>query len=276
MSFLSIERVSKYFSLQDRTTGRTGRQEGFCVFRDVDLRLDRGEFVTLIGHSGCGKSTLLNIIAGFEQASVGGVILDGKEVTMPGLDRMVVFQSFALMPWLSAFDNVRLAVRAAHHQWDKAQVREETQRYLDMMGLKGAEYKKPAFLSGGMRQRVGLARAFAVHPKVLLLDEPFAQIDALTRGVIQEELVRMWTVMQHTVFMVTHDVDEALLLSDRIALMTNGPEARLAETVQVNIPRPRSRETMIDTLDYTRLRNHILHFLLRGSHAFAARELSPD
>jgi nitrate/nitrite transport system ATP-binding protein len=246
------------------------------VFRDVDLRIDRGKFVTLIGHSGCGKSTLLNIIAGFEQPSAGGVILDGKEITVPGLDRMVVFQSFALMPWLSAFDNVRLAVRAAHRQWDKARVREETQRYLDMMGLKGAEYKKPAFLSGGMRQRVGLARAFAVHPKVLLLDEPFAQIDALTRGVIQEELVRMWTVMQHTVFMVTHDVDEALLLSDRIALITNGPEARLAETVEVNIPRPRCRETMIDTAEYARLRNHILHFLLRGSHAFAAQELSPD
>jgi nitrate/nitrite transport system ATP-binding protein len=276
MSFLSIERVSKFFPIQDGTPGRIGREAGFCVFREVDLRINRGEFVTLIGHSGCGKSTLLNIIAGFEQASAGGVILDGKEVTMPGLDRMVVFQSFALMPWLSAFDNVRLAVRAAHAPWHKTQVHEETQRYLDMMGLKGAEYKKPAFLSGGMRQRVGLARAFAVHPKVLLLDEPFAQIDALTRGVIQEELVRMWTVMQHTVFMVTHDVDEALLLSDRIALMTNGPEARLAETVEVNIPRPRSRETMIDTAEYTRLRNYILHFLLRGSHAFAARELSPD
>jgi nitrate/nitrite transport system ATP-binding protein len=276
MAFLSLEGVSKYFPVQESTTGRSRRQDSFCVFRDVDLRLDRGEFVTLIGHSGCGKSTLLNIIAGFEQASAGGVILDGKEVTAPGLDRMVVFQSFALMPWLSAFDNVRLAVRAAHRQWDQVQVREETQRYLEMMGLKGAEHKKPAFLSGGMRQRVGLARAFAVHPKVLLLDEPFAQIDALTRGVIQEELVRMWAVMQHTVFMVTHEVDEALLLSDRIALMTNGPEARLAETVQVNIPRPRSRETMIDTAEYTRVRNHILHFLLRGSHAFAARELSPQ
>jgi nitrate/nitrite transport system ATP-binding protein len=276
MSFLSIEAVSKFFPLQDGTTGRAGRPQGFCVFRDVDLRIDRGEFVTLIGHSGCGKSTLLNIIAGFEQASAGGVVLDGKEVTTPGLDRMVVFQSFALMPWLSTFENVRLAVRAAHRRWDKVQVREETQRYLHMMGLKGAEFKKPAFLSGGMRQRVGLARAFAVQPKVLLLDEPFAQIDALTRGVIQEELVRMWTVMRHTVFMVTHDVDEALLLSDRIALMTNGPEARLAETMEVNIPRPRSRETMIDTAEYTRLRNHILHFLLRGSHAFAAQELLPD
>jgi nitrate/nitrite transport system ATP-binding protein len=171
--------------------------------------------------------------------------------------------------------NVRLAVRAANPEWNKARVQDETQRYLDMMGLKGAEYKKPAFLSGGMRQRVGLARAFAVQPKVLLLDEPFAQIDALTRGVIQEELVRMWTVMQHTVFMVTHDVDEAILLSDRIALMTNGPEARLAESVEVDIPRPRNRETMIDSAEYMRLRNHILHFLLRGSHALAAREMDP-
>jgi nitrate/nitrite transport system ATP-binding protein len=180
---------------------------------------------------------------------------------------MVVFQSFALMPWLSAFDNVRLAIRAAHATWNKARVRDETQRYLDMMGLRGAESKKPALLSGGMRQRVGLARAFAVQPKVLLLDEPFAQIDALTRGVIQEELVRMWSATQHTVFMVTHDVDEAILLSDRIALMTNGPEARLAECVEVNLPRPRSREAMIETTEYTRLRNHILHFLMRGSQA---------
>jgi nitrate/nitrite transport system ATP-binding protein len=198
-----------------------------------------------------------------------------EEVTTPGSDRMVVFQSFALMPWLSAYDNVRLAVRAAHLRWDQAHVREETQHYLDRMGLKGAESKKPALLSGGMRQRTGLARAFAVHPKVLLLDEPFARIDALTRGGIPEELVRMWTVRQHTVWMVTHGVDEALLLSDRIALMTDAPEARLAETVDVNIPRPRSRETLIDTAEYTWLRDHILHFLLRGSHAFAARELSP-
>ncbi len=288
MAFLSIEGVSKYFptldgrapvklgALRRRRRGeaatRAGHPAMFCVFKDVDLRLEKGQFVTLIGHSGCGKSTLLNIVAGFEESSTGGVILDGKEVTSPGLDRMVVFQSFALMPWLSAFDNVRLAVRAAHTTWDMAHIRAETQKYLDMMGLKGAEDKKPAFLSGGMRQRVGLARAFAVQPKVMLLDEPFAQIDALTRGVIQEELVRMWSATQHTVFMVTHDVDEALLLSDRIALMTNGPAARLAESFEVNIPRPRTRESLIDTAEYTRLRNHILHFLMRGSHALAARQ----
>ena len=264
MAFLSIEGVSKHFPLLDGSAS-TRRQETFCVFRDVDLRIDEGEFVTMIGHSGCGKSTLLNIVAGFEHASTGGVILDGKEVDTPGLDRMVVFQSFALMPWLSTFDNVRLAVRSANPGWGKPRVAEHTQKYIDMMGLSGAERKKPAFLSGGMRQRVGLARAFAVAPKVLLLDEPFAQIDALTRGVIQEELVRMWSAMQNTVFMVTHDVDEAILLSDRIALMTNGPDARLAETIAVDIPRPRYRETMIDTPEYARLRNHILHFLLEGS-----------
>jgi nitrate/nitrite transport system ATP-binding protein len=216
----------------------------------------------VIGHSGCGKSTLLNIIAGFERPSLGGVILDGREVAKPGLDRMVVFQSFALMPWLSAFDNVRLAVQAANPDWDGGRIDEHTQKYIDMMGLHGAETKKPAFLSGGMRQRVGLARAFAVNPKVLLLDEPFAQIDALTRGVIQEELIRMWSATHSTVFMVTHDVDEAILLSDRIALMSNGPGAELAETLPVEIPRPRSREKMIDTPEYMQLRNHILHFLL--------------
>lgn len=264
MAFLSIERITKYFPLLEGTSSM-GRQETFCVFREVDLRIAEGEFVTMIGHSGCGKSTLLNIIAGFEEPSSGVIILDGKEVADPGLDRMVVFQSFALMPWLSTFDNVRLAVRSANPTWSKVQVAEHTQKYIDMMSLSGAERKKPVFLSGGMRQRVGLARAFAVAPKVLLLDEPFAQIDALTRGVIQEELVRMWTAMQNTVFMVTHDVDEAILLSDRIALMTNGPDARLAETIEVDIPRPRHRETMIDTPEYGRLRNHILHFLMQGA-----------
>ncbi|MBI3091629.1 MAG: ATP-binding cassette domain-containing protein [Candidatus Tectomicrobia bacterium] len=270
MAFLSVEQVAKYFPLSEAASA-AGRQATFCVFRDVDVRIAKGEFVTVIGHSGCGKSTLLNIIAGFEEASSGGVILDGKEVTEPGLDRMVVFQSFALMPWLSAFDNVRLAVRAARPAWSKAEVAQHTQRYIDMMGLNGAERKKPVFLSGGMRQRVGLARAFAVTPKVLLLDEPFAQIDALTRGVIQEELVRMWTAMRNTVFMVTHDVDEAILLSDRIALMTNGPEARLAECIEVDIPRPRSREAMIDTPQYARLRNYILHFLMQGAHHLPER-----
>jgi nitrate/nitrite transport system ATP-binding protein len=175
---------------------------------------------------------------------------------------MVVFQSFALMPWLTAFDNVRVAVKSAYPQWSKGEIKAHTQKYIDTMGLTGAEKKRPALLSGGMRQRVGLARAFCVNPKVLLLDEPFAQIDALTRGVIQEELMRMWKVANATVFMVTHDVDEAILLSDRIALMTNGPNARMAEIIEVDIPRPRLRHEMIEMHEYTRVRTHILKFLI--------------
>ena len=265
--FLNIDHVSKYFPVLNGSGAWSGKRDALCILKDVTLPIERGEFITTIGHSGCGKSTLLNIIAGFEQASKGGIVLDGREVCNPGLDRMVVFQSFALMPWLTAYDNIRLAVKAARPQWDKDRVAEHTRKYIDLMGLSGAEGKRPAFLSGGMRQRVGLARAFAVEPKVLLLDEPFAQIDALTRGVIQEELVRMWTATGNTVFMVTHDVDEAILLSDRIALMTNGPEAHIAECLDVNIRRPRRRETIIDLPEYTRLRNHVLHFLIQNSRS---------
>jgi len=256
--FLQIDHVSKFFPAPN------GRHR-VCVFRDVAFGIERGEFVTMVGHSGCGKSTLLNIVAGLETASTGGVVLEGREVHGAGRDRMVVFQNFSLMPWLSAFQNVRLAVRAAFPDWSRAQVREWTQRYVEMVGLAGAEAKRPAALSGGMRQRVGLARAFSTEPKVLLLDEPFAQIDALTRGVIQEELVRMWTAMRNTVLMVTHDVDEAILLSDRIALMTNGPDARLAEIVEVKLPRPRSRASIIDDPEYGRLRSPIIHFLVERS-----------
>jgi nitrate/nitrite transport system ATP-binding protein len=256
--FLEIEKVSKYFP------GANG-QGDLCVFKDVHFHIEKGEFVTMVGHSGCGKTTLLNIIAGFEAANDGGIVLDGREITDPGLDRMVVFQNFALMPWMTVRENVRIAVRAAFRQWDRRHVDEYTQQYIDMVGLSGSEHKKPAALSGGMRQRVGLARAFAVQPKVLLLDEPFAQIDALTRGVIQEELIRMWTATKNTVFMVTHDVDEAILLSDKIALMSNGPEAQLKQMVEVKIPRPRSRESLIESPDFTRIRRYILDFLSERS-----------
>ena len=258
MSFLKIELVTKYFA------GSNGNS-GLCVFKDVHFNIEKGEFVTMVGHSGCGKSTLLNIIAGLETATEGGIILDGKEVTDPGLDRMVVFQNFSLMPWMTAYENIRIAVKAAYPKWDRQREKEYVQQYIEMVGLTGSEYKKPAALSGGMRQRVGLARAFAVQPKVLLLDEPFAQIDALTRGVIQEELIRMWMATKNTVFMVTHDVDEAILLSDKIALMTNGPEARLAEIIDVPIPRPRTRESIIDDPEYTRIRKHVIHFLVERS-----------
>jgi nitrate/nitrite transport system ATP-binding protein len=253
--FLEIDHVSKTFPAPD------GRGD-LTVFRNVAFGLAKGEFLTMVGHSGCGKSTLLNVIAGLEKPTEGGVVLGGREIKGPGIDRMVVFQNFALMPWLTVFDNVRVAVQAAHPRWSPKEVHAWVQRYVDMVGLTGAEKKRPAALSGGMRQRVGLARAFSTEPKVLLLDEPFAQIDALTRGVIQDELVRMWTASRNTVFMVTHDVDEAILLSDRIALMTSGPDARLAEVIEVKIPRPRTRAELIDDPEYLRLRNHILRFLM--------------
>jgi nitrate/nitrite transport system ATP-binding protein len=257
MAFLEIDHVTKHFPAPER-------RGSLCVFRDVALGIDEGEFVTMVGHSGCGKSTLLNIIAGLERPSAGGVVLQGREVTEPGIDRMVVFQNFSLMPWLTVFDNVRLAVRAAHPDWSRAAIAAWVGKYVEMVGLAGAERKRPAALSGGMRQRVGLARAFSTEPKVLLLDEPFAQIDALTRGVIQDELMRMWAASRNTVFMVTHDVDEAILLSDRVALMTSGPDARLAELVDVKLARPRRRQELIDDPEYLRTRTHILRFLIEG------------
>ncbi|MBM4132909.1 MAG: ABC transporter ATP-binding protein [Nitrospira sp.] len=261
MAFLEIDHVTKYFS----SPSGNGR---VCIFRDATIKIDKGEFVTVIGHSGCGKSTLLNIIAGLETMTEGGIILNGKEVTGPGLDRMVVFQNFSLMPWMTVFENIRLAVRAAYPDWSSEKIAEHVRKYIALVGLKDAEDKRPTALSGGMKQRVGLARAFSIEPKVLLLDEPFAQIDALTRGVIQEELVQMWNTTRNTVFMVTHDVDEAILLSDRIMLMTNGPSARIAEIVDVTIPRPRARDTIIEYPHYYKIRNHVIHFLVRhASHA---------
>jgi len=256
MAFLQIDHVSKYFP-------NPSGEGQVCIFRDATIKIEKGEFVTVIGHSGCGKSTLLNIIAGLETPSEGGIILNGREATGPGLDRMVVFQNFALMPWMTVCENIALAVKSAYPDWSAAQVADHVHKYIALVGLKGAENKRPIALSGGMKQRVGLARAFSIEPQVLLLDEPFAQIDALTRGVIQEELIQMWNTSRNTVFMVTHDVDEAILLSDRILLMTNGPEARIAETVQVTIPRPRSRETVIEHPHYYKIRNHIIHFLVR-------------
>lgn len=256
MAFLQIDHMTKFFP------SHSGQGQ-VCIFKDVTIKMENGEFVTTIGHSGCGKSTLLNIIAGLESATEGGVILNGREAAGPGLDRMVVFQNFALMPWMTVFENIALAVRSAYPEWTKDQVTAHVHKYIALVGLKGAETKRPMALSGGMKQRVGLARAFAIEPKVLLLDEPFAQIDALTRGVIQEELVQMWNATRNTVFMVTHDVDEAILLSDRILLMTNGPSARIAENVIVTIPRPRARVSIIEHPHYYKIRNHIIHFLVR-------------
>jgi nitrate/nitrite transport system ATP-binding protein len=270
MAFLEIDHVSKYFP----SSSGDGQ---VCIFKDVTIKIDKGEFVTVIGHSGCGKSTLLNMVAGLDTMSEGGILLNGREVSGPGLDRMVVFQNFSLMPWMTVFENIRLAVRAAYPDWDRRKTAAHVHKYIELVGLKGAEEKRPVALSGGMKQRVGLARAFSIEPKVLLLDEPFAQIDALTRGVIQEELIQMWNATRNTVFMVTHDVDEAILLSDRILLMTNGPCARIAELVDVAIPRPRARETIIEHPHYYKIRNHVIHFLVRhASHAVSSEGVAVE
>ncbi|HAK89759.1 MAG TPA: bacitracin ABC transporter ATP-binding protein [Nitrospiraceae bacterium] len=259
MPYLAVNNLTKNFP------GGNGNGAQ-CIFKNISLEMQKGEFISIIGHSGCGKSTLLNIVAGLDTPSEGRVELDGKVITGPGLDRMVVFQNFALMPWMTVFENIRVAVTAAHKDWSVKKVDDWVQKYINMVGLTYAENKKPAALSGGMRQRVGLARAFSVEPKMLLLDEPFAQIDALTRGTIQEELVRMWNETGSTVFMVTHDVDEAILLSDRILLMSAGPEAQIAESVEVAIPRPRSRSTIIEQSSYYVIRNHIIRFLVERAH----------
>ncbi|SDD67970.1 ABC transporter ATP-binding protein [Paraburkholderia lycopersici] len=235
------------------------------VFEEVTFRIERGEFICVIGHSGCGKSTILNVLAGLEQASGGAAVMGGREIAGPSLDRGVVFQGHALLPWLTARQNVEFAVRSRYTDWTRQQVEECAGRFLDMVGLTRAIDKKPSELSGGMRQRVGIARAFSVAPKMLLMDEPFGALDALTRGVIQDELLRICLATHQTVFMITHDVDEAILLADRIFLMSNGPRARLAEIVVNTMPRDRTRETLIHDPQFYRIRNYLIDFLVRRS-----------
>jgi nitrate/nitrite transport system ATP-binding protein len=243
--------------------------DALTVFEEVNFSIRKGEFVCIIGHSGCGKSTILNILAGLDEASEGAVIMDGREVAGPSLDRGVIFQNHSLLPWKSALKNITFAVQARWRDWDKAKVLEHSLRYLELVGLKGVEARRPEQLSGGMRQRVGIARAFAIQPKLLLMDEPFGALDALTRGMIQEELIRVWEQTHQTVFMITHDVDEAILLADRILLMTNGPRARIAESVTVDIARPRERTRIIHEPGYYAIRNHLVEFLVKRSKELA-------
>ncbi len=254
--FLSVEGLKREFPAKDGPT---------VVFDNVNFGIEKGEFVCIIGHSGCGKSTILNVLAGLDQPTDGCVIMDGKEVSGPSLDRGVVFQNYSLLPWLTALQNVSFGVGARWPSWNKERVREHSARFLDMVGLGKAQDKKPAALSGGMRQRVSIARAFATSPKLLLLDEPFGALDALTRGVIQDELIKIWDETHQTVFMITHDVDEATLLSDRILLMTNGPNAKVAESVAINIERPRNRANIIEHPAYYKIRNHLVNFLVNRS-----------
>ncbi|MDT7513730.1 ABC transporter ATP-binding protein [Rhodoferax mekongensis] len=235
------------------------------VFDQVNFTVAKGEFVCIIGHSGCGKTTILNVLAGLEQASAGQVFMDGREVNAPGLERGVVFQGHALMPWLSVRNNIAFAVRSKWPDWSAEQVRAHVEKYVALVGLTSALDKKPAALSGGMKQRVGIARAFAIEPKMLLLDEPFGALDALTRGTIQDELLTIVRDTGQTVFMITHDVDEAVLLADKVLLMSNGPTARVAEIVHNTMPRDRQRATVHHDPQYYPLRNHLVDFLVSRS-----------
>jgi len=239
------------------------------VFDSVNFGIALGEFVCIIGHSGCGKTTILNVLAGLESATGGHAFMDNREIAGPSLDRGVVFQGHALMPWLSVRRNIAFAVRSKWPQWGRAQVDEHVQKYVAMVGLSAAIDKKPSELSGGMKQRVGIARAFAIQPRMLLLDEPFGALDALTRGTIQDELLRICAETHQTVFMITHDVDEAILLADRILLMSNGPQARVAEIVKNTMSRDpakgRQRATLHHDPQYYRIRNHLVDFLVARS-----------
>ena len=235
------------------------------VFDHVNFGIQQGEFVCIIGHSGCGKTTILNVLAGLESASQGHVFMDNREVSGPSLERGVVFQGHALMPWLTVRKNIAFAVRSKWPLWSRSQVDEHVEKYVQLVGLAGAIDKKPSALSGGMKQRVGIARAFAIQPRMLLLDEPFGALDALTRGTIQDELLRICAETHQTVFMITHDVDEAILLADRILLMSNGPQARIGEIVRNTMRRDRQRATLHHDPQYYRIRNHLVDFLVARS-----------
>ncbi|MEZ5727202.1 MAG: ABC transporter ATP-binding protein [Burkholderiaceae bacterium] len=238
------------------------------VFGDVWFDVKEGEFVCLIGHSGCGKTTMLNILAGLDEPSSGAVIVEGREIAGPSLDRAVIFQGHALMPWLSAIRNIEFAARARWPGKSAAEIRAHCQRYIDLVHLSGSESKKPAQLSGGMKQRVGIARAFAVEPRILLMDEPFSALDALTRGALQDELLGIIAQTRQTTFMITHDIDEAILLADRIVLMTNGPEARVCEIVENTLPKGRQRADLHRHPNYYPMRNHLIEFLVNRSKHF--------
>lgn len=262
--YLSIEMLTQRFP--------DGNGGELTVFENASFGVQKGEFVVILGHSGCGKSTIMNILAGLADPTSGAVIMDGREVKGPSLDRGVVFQNYSLLPWLTTLKNVTFGVKARYPEWTKQKVEDHATRFLAMVGLEGdVIHRKPSQLSGGMRQRVSIARAFANHPKLLLLDEPFGALDALTRGTIQDELLKIWGQMEQTVFMITHDIDEAILLADRILLMTNGPKARVAESVDITIPRPRNRTEIVEHPNYYAIRNHLVQFLGKRSKELAGQ-----
>jgi nitrate/nitrite transport system ATP-binding protein len=233
----------------------------FNALTDVNLRINKGEFISLIGHSGCGKSTVLNIVAGLYQATTGGVILDNQEVNEPGPERAVVFQNHSLLPWLSVYKNVELAVKQTRNGRNKKEIRQWVEHNLELVHMSHAIDKLPSEISGGMKQRVGIARALAMEPSVLLMDEPFGALDALTRAHLQDALMEIHAELGNTVIMITHDVDEAVLLSDRIVMMTNGPSATIGEILHVELDRPRNRIALADNAKYNHYRHEVLSFL---------------
>ena len=274
---LNIDHISMEFPTPDGP---------YVALRDVDLDMAKGEFVSLIGHSGCGKSTVLNVVAGLYKATRGGVVLDGKEVDEPGPERAVVFQNHSLLPWLTAYENVELAVKQvfgranSKQSKSKAEMKEWIEHNLHLVHMDHAMHKRPDEISGGMKQRVGIARALAMEPKVLLMDEPFGALDALTRAHMQESLMEIHADLGNTVIMITHDVDEAVLLSDRIVMMTNGPAATIGEILEIELPRPRNRVELSDNTKYNHYRHEVLKFLYerqrRPGEEVAADEKDDD
>ena len=274
---LNIDHISMEFPTPDGH---------YVALRDVDLDIAKGEFVSLIGHSGCGKSTVLNVVAGLYKATMGGVVLDGTEVDEPGPERAVVFQNHSLLPWLTAYENVELAVKQVFGRANskqaktKAEIKEWIEHNLHLVHMDHAMHKRPDEISGGMKQRVGIARALAMEPKVLLMDEPFGALDALTRAHMQESLMEIHADLGNTVIMITHDVDEAVLLSDRIVMMTNGPAATIGEILEIELPRPRNRVELSDNTKYNHYRHEVLKFLYerqrRPGEEVAADEKDDD
>jgi bicarbonate transport system ATP-binding protein/nitrate/nitrite transport system ATP-binding protein len=255
-TFLEFDSVAKIYP--------TAKGKGsYIVLEDVNLSIQEGEFVCVIGHSGCGKSTLLSMVSGLNKPSTGEIRLKNQPITKPGPDRMVIFQNYSLLPWKTAYENVYLAVEQVYKHKSAQEKKDITLEHLELVGLTEAINKKPAQLSGGMKQRVAIARALATRPEVLIMDEPFGALDPITREEMQEELVKIWQDHRCTVLMITHDIDEALFLSDRLVMMTNGPSANIGEVLDIPFPRPRDRLKMMENSQYFELRNHALDFLFR-------------
>ena len=263
--------MSAYLDITQLTKSYPSPKGPAIIVQNFDLRIAKGEFITLIGHSGCGKSTVLSMLAGLTDITTGGVVLSGKEVNSAGPDRGVVFQSPCLLPWMTAFENVMLGVDQVYYTAAPIERRQIAEYYLTVVGLADAMHQRPGELSQGMRQRAGIARAFALSPKMLLLDEPFGMLDSLTRYELQEVLLDLWQKDQKTALMVTHDVDEALFLSDRVVMMTNGPAATIGEILEVKFPRPRSRKHLLEDPLYYELREQLIGFLEERSHIRPAR-----